>query len=154
MSHTVEAASKVTSLEIAELAARRLNWDRPFIGQSVLYDGTVTRGIQFRPPRWLFPVCADMQNGRLQWDNYVPGRYDNSPEWRSGPTAVRWPSDIPTGSASRYAGNYEEKGYDEISPFLDAYNAEATIAAAQSEGWIVEEFHNAETGAIELTLSR
>lgn len=159
MSHTVEIKTQIKDLETLRRAARRLNWpEEPRRGRSFLYDGRITEGLQIRPRGWFFPICAT-EAGEMLFDTYVPGAW--CPERTAHGMTLHRAADI-TNPNAHYIDNAvlttdrvaagAELPRDLLS-LIDAYNAEAAIAAAQAEGWIVTE-EQTENGGIELTLSR
>ena len=69
MSHTVEIETEVRDEAAVNAACSRLHLPRATRGTFQLYSTEAT-GLGIELPRWKYPVVADTETGRLQFDNY------------------------------------------------------------------------------------
>ena len=69
MSHTVEIRTEVRDEAAVSAACSRLHLPRATRGTFQLYSTEAT-GLGIELPRWKYPVVADTETGRLQFDNY------------------------------------------------------------------------------------
>ena len=69
MSHIVQIQTEVRDLAAITAATRRLGLPEPVFGQAKLFTSSKT-GWQVRLPGWKYPVVADVNSGRVEFDNY------------------------------------------------------------------------------------
>lgn len=69
MSHIVTIETQIRDREALETACRRLAWPTPTEGEHMLFSGPV-RGLGVRLPGWRYPVVAELEAGRLHYDNF------------------------------------------------------------------------------------
>jgi len=78
MSHVVELQAEVRDLEAIRQATRRLQLPEPTFGEVQLFSERKTGwAIQLRD--WRYPVVANLECGRLDYDNYA-GRWGRQQE--------------------------------------------------------------------------
>ena len=69
MSHTVEIKTEVRDEAAVNAACSRLHLPRATRGTFQLYSTEAT-GLGIELPKWRYPVVANTETGRLQFDNY------------------------------------------------------------------------------------
>ena len=69
MSHTVEIKTEVRDEVAVQAACSRLHLPRAVRGTFELYSTQAT-GLGIELPKWRYPVVANTETGRLQYDNY------------------------------------------------------------------------------------
>ncbi|PQO43835.1 DUF1257 domain-containing protein [Blastopirellula marina] len=69
MSHIVTIQTELRDVEAIRLAARRLLLPEPTFGAVRLFS-TCATGWQIQLPQWRYPVVADINSGKLEFDNY------------------------------------------------------------------------------------
>ncbi|PQO46066.1 DUF1257 domain-containing protein [Blastopirellula marina] len=78
MSHTVTIKTEVRDVVAMRQAASRLQLPEPTFGEVCLFS-EVKRGWAIQLRDWRYPVVADVQTGRLDFDNYG-GRWGDQRE--------------------------------------------------------------------------
>ncbi|MBI1248040.1 DUF1257 domain-containing protein [bacterium] len=78
MSHTVTIKTEVRDVVAMRQAASRLQLPEPTFGEVRLFS-EVKRGWAIQLRDWRYPVVADVQTGRLDFDNYG-GRWGDQQE--------------------------------------------------------------------------
>ena len=69
MSHIVTIETEVRDVGALRTACRRLGLTDPALETTRLFSGEA-RGYCVRLPGWRYPVVCDVENGRVQFDNF------------------------------------------------------------------------------------
>jgi hypothetical protein len=69
MSHIVQIRTEVRDREAVRRACRRLALAEPVEGEAQIF-AAAKQGLLVRLKDWEFPVCCDLANGQVEYDNY------------------------------------------------------------------------------------